>query len=89
MFPVGPVEALDAHGGLLRLLEPLVLTVSTVLVLNHRRSFGHLLPVEILLIPDQLKWKFRVSLTQSMDLTIFFTIDLKSFYVLTCGSNSE
>ena len=56
MFPVGPVEALDAHGGLLRLLEPLVLTVSTVLVLNHRGSFGHLLPVEILLIPDQLKW---------------------------------
>ena len=87
MFPVGPVEALDAHGGLLRLLEPLVLTVSTVLVLNHRGSFGHLLPVEILLIPDQLKWKFRVSLTQSLE---FNNIRyLKSFYVLTCGSNSE
>ena len=73
MFPVGPVEALDAHGGLLRLLEPLVLTVSTVLVLNHRGSFGHLLPVEVLLIPDQLKWKWKV-----WNLTIFVIIDLKS-----------
>ena len=53
MFPAGPVEALDAHGGLLRLLEPLVLTVRTVLVLNHRGSLCHLLPVEVLLIPDE------------------------------------
>lgn len=50
MLLVGPVVVLDTHGSLLRLLEPLVLAVSSILVLYHCRRLGHLLPVKVLLV---------------------------------------
>ena len=48
MFLVRSVIVLNAGGSLLRLLEPLVLAVRAVLVLDHGRGLRHLLPVQIL-----------------------------------------
>ena len=48
MFLVRSVIVLNTRGRLLRLLEPLVLAVRAVLVLDHGRGLCHLLPVQIL-----------------------------------------
>ena len=58
MYISSPVVSLNACGGLLGLLEPLVLAVGPVLRLDQRRSLRHLFPVAVLKIwPFKDVWK--------------------------------